>query len=62
MRCVLLINNVQARLGKGALILSGIFLLLIVPLERIAAREAKLRPRVSDIVSAREQLRRRGSF
>lgn len=53
----------QARAAKAFAILSLIFLALIIPLERLAAKEATLHPRShAHGISAREQLRRRGSF
>jgi hypothetical protein len=74
-------NQWQTRAAKGFAVLSIFFLLLLIPIERIAAQEADLvsakflrtrassradtvqRPRAADGgISAREQLRRRGSF
>lgn len=56
-------HGVITRAAKGFAILSIFFLLLLIPIERIAAREAFLHPRsVEAGISAREQLRRRGSF
>ena len=53
----------QTRATKGFLILSIFFFLFIIPIERVAARETSLHPRsLSGGISAREQLRRRGSF
>jgi hypothetical protein len=56
-------HGVWTRAAKGFAVLSVFFVLVILPVERIAAREAGLHPRVSaGGVSAREQLKRRGSF
>ena len=72
----------QTRAAKGFAILTLFFLLILIPIERIAAHETELvsplgifkvarkaefddsqHPREDDTgVSAREQLRRRGSF
>ena len=70
----------QTRAAKGFVVLSIFFFLLILPFERLAARETNLvrlglylsrdftellfqHPRSAvDGISAREQLRRRGSF
>lgn len=72
----------QTRAAKGFAILSIFFLVFLIPIERIAHREAELvstapglhalpgiesddsqHPRPIDAgISAREQLRRRGSF
>lgn len=71
----------QTRAAKGFLILSVFFFVLIVPIERIAARESEIvrairlpvdtghfpdvlqHPRLREEgLSAREQLKRRGSF
>jgi hypothetical protein len=82
-----LISVAQTRAAKGFAVLSIFFLIILVPIERIAAREAVLvsyfvqilpSPEVNDEngphtpsqhprepaagISAREQLRRRGSF
>lgn len=56
-------HDVIIRAAKGFAVLSVFFLLLLIPLERIASREAELNPRIHEAgISAREQLRRRGSF
>ncbi|KAL6709518.1 hypothetical protein ACN47E_001453 [Coniothyrium glycines] len=56
-------HGVLIRAAKGFLLLSVLFLLLILPIVRIAARETDLHLRDSSTgTSAREQLRRRGSF
>ncbi|WPH04136.1 Hypothetical protein R9X50_00702200 [Acrodontium crateriforme] len=56
-------HGVITRAAKGFAILSLFFALVLIPIERIAAREAKLHPRpLGAGISAREQLRRRGSF
>ncbi|EME78006.1 uncharacterized protein MYCFIDRAFT_145031 [Pseudocercospora fijiensis CIRAD86] len=56
-------HGVITRAAKGFAILSIFFLALLIPIERIAARESDLHPRTKDSgISAREQLRRRGSF
>ena len=56
-------NGVVTRAAKGFAILSIFFCVLLVPIERLAKREAELYPRLPEAgISAREQLRRRGSF
>ncbi|CAG8954354.1 hypothetical protein HYALB_00007416 [Hymenoscyphus albidus] len=56
-------HGVVARTAKGFAILSIFFFLFIIPVERLASREADLHPRSASAgISAREQLRRRGSF
>ncbi|KAF2770914.1 phosphatidylinositol glycan, class Q [Teratosphaeria nubilosa] len=56
-------HGVITRATKGFGFLSVFFLLFLVPIGRIAVREAELHPRTLDgSISAREQLRRRGSF
>lgn len=56
-------HGVVARTAKGFAILSLFFFLFIIPVERLASRETDLHPRSSSAgISAREQLRRRGSF
>jgi phosphatidylinositol glycan class Q protein len=53
----------QTRVFKGFAILSVFFFLFILPIERIAAHETDLHPRTAGAgISAREQLKRRGSF
>ncbi|GAB1729590.1 hypothetical protein NU195Hw_g718t1 [Hortaea werneckii] len=56
-------HGVITRAAKGFTVLSIFFILLLVPIERIAAREAAYNPQpLEGGISAREQLRRRGSF
>ncbi|RKF59547.1 Membrane protein [Erysiphe neolycopersici] len=58
-------HGVVARTLKGFAILSTVFFLFFVPIERLATRETALKqhPRSTSAgISAREQLRRRGSF
>ena len=56
-------HGVVARAAKGFAILSVFFFLFVLPVERLAAHETALHPRsVIDGISAREQLKRRGSF
>ncbi len=56
-------HGVVARAAKGFAILSTVFFLFVLPLERLAARETSLHPRSAiDGISAREQLKRRGSL
>ncbi|EMF08786.1 uncharacterized protein SEPMUDRAFT_52615 [Sphaerulina musiva SO2202] len=56
-------HGVITRAAKGFAILSIFFVAVLIPVERIAARETELHPRTPDAgISAREQLRRRGSF
>ncbi|KUJ10679.1 uncharacterized protein LY89DRAFT_595994, partial [Mollisia scopiformis] len=56
-------HGVVARTAKGFAILSLFFFLFIIPIERLASRETDLHPRSASAgISAREQLRRRGSF
>ena len=56
-------HGVVARAAKGFGILSIFFFLFVLPLERLAAREISLHPRSAiDGISAREQLKRRGSL
>ncbi|KAK4227642.1 hypothetical protein QBC38DRAFT_363778 [Podospora fimiseda] len=55
--------GVVSRAAKGFAALTIVFLLVFIPVERLATREANLHPRSPGSgVSAREQLRRRGSF
>jgi phosphatidylinositol glycan class Q protein len=55
--------NCQTRAAKGFLVLSLVFLTIFIPIERLATREANVHPRSPGFgISAREQLRRRGSF
>ncbi|QDS71429.1 hypothetical protein FKW77_003462 [Venturia effusa] len=56
-------HGVFTRAAKGFAILSVFFFLLIIPVARIANREIELHPRIgAGGISAREQLKRRGSF
>lgn len=55
-------HGVVTRAAKGFAILSVFFVLLFIPIYRFAAYEADLHPRTAGGISAREQLRRRGSF
>ena len=56
-------HGVITRATKAFAAISFIFILLAVPLERLAAHEASLHPRLlAHGISAHEQLRRRGSF
>ncbi|KAH7378744.1 hypothetical protein BKA66DRAFT_421053 [Pyrenochaeta sp. MPI-SDFR-AT-0127] len=56
-------HGVVTRTAKGFALLSILFLLLILPIVRIAAQETDLHPRLAGGgISAREQLKRRGSF
>lgn len=56
-------HGVFTRAARAFAILSLIFVVIVIPLERLAAQEAHLHPRSSvHGISAREQLRRRGSF
>jgi len=54
--------GVITRSLKAFLVFSIFFVVLIVPIERIAARESDIHPRPALGLSAREQLKRRGSF
>jgi len=56
-------HGVVTRTAKGFAVLSVFFFLLVLPIERIAAHETSLHPRTAGGgISAREQLKRRGSF
>ena len=56
-------HGVVTRAAKGFAVLSIFFVVLLIPIERIAKQEAELHPRPPESgISAREQLRRRGSF
>jgi hypothetical protein len=56
-------HSVVTRLAKGFAALSLLFFVFILPFIRLASREADLHPRAGGGgISAREQLRRRGSF
>lgn len=56
-------HGVVTRAAGGCALLSFIFFVLILPIERLAARETNDHPRSAiDGISAREQLKRRGSF
>jgi hypothetical protein len=56
-------HGVVTRAAKGFAVLSLFFFLFIIPADRIAARELKRHPRSATRgISAREQLKRRGSL
>ncbi|KAF2501688.1 hypothetical protein BU16DRAFT_450296 [Lophium mytilinum] len=56
-------HGVVTRAAKAFAILSVFFFLFILPIERLASREIDLHPRTAGSgISAREQLKRRGSF
>ena len=56
-------HGVITRTTKGFAVLSVIFVLILIPAQRLAAYEIKLHPRTTESgISAREQLKRRGSF
>lgn len=56
-------HGVVARTAKGLALLSIVFLLFVSPVALLAFRETEVRPRsAAGGISAREQLRRRGSF
>ncbi|KAL1303228.1 hypothetical protein AAFC00_006644 [Neodothiora populina] len=56
-------HGVITRCIKGFIVLSIFFLVVIIPIGRIAAIEADTHPRSRALgLSAREQLKRRGSF
>lgn len=56
-------HGVVTRAAKGFAVLSIFFFLIFLPVERIAAHETDLHPRTAGGgISAREQLKRRGSF
>lgn len=56
-------HGVVARTAKGFVLLSVFFFLLIIPLNILASKEIAAHPRVvNQGLSAREELRRRGSF
>ena len=54
-------HSIWTRAARGFLLLSVFFFLIILPIERIAKREIEQHPEPGGI-SAREQLKRRGSF
>ncbi|KAG6360811.1 hypothetical protein INS49_011878 [Diaporthe citri] len=55
--------GVVSRAAYGFVVLSLFFLVVLLPVARLAARESDLHPRSTGSgISAREQLRRRGSF
>ncbi|GAW26130.1 putative phosphatidylinositol class Q [Rosellinia necatrix] len=57
------VNGVIYRIALGCAFLSVAFLFLFIPVQHIARHEVELHPRSpSRGISAREQLRRRGSF
>lgn len=56
-------HGVITRAAKGFAALTILFLLFLIPIQRIAANETELESRKPEgSISAREQLRRRGSF
>ncbi|BCS22596.1 uncharacterized protein APUU_30821S [Aspergillus puulaauensis] len=56
-------HGVVTRTAKGFLFLSVFFFVLIIPINHLAQKEFGQHPRPVHLgVSAREQLRRRGSF
>ena len=56
-------HGVVNRAAKGFAILSVFFFIFVLPLERLAAYETSLHPRSAvDGISAKEQLKRRGSL
>lgn len=56
-------RGVVFRAAKAFAILSVIFVLLVIPVDRLVVHEIALHPRPSTKgISAREQLKRRGSF
>lgn len=56
-------HGVVQRAAKGFALLTLLYCFIFIPVERLATREATLHPRSpASGVSAREQLRRRGSF
>ena len=56
-------HEVWTRAAKGFIVLSIFFFALIIPIDRIAKKELDVHPRSRAAgISAREQLKRRGSF
>lgn len=56
-------HGVVVRAAKGVAVLSVLFIVFILPIVRIALHETDQHPRISaGGISAREQLKRRGSF
>ncbi|KAF1920629.1 hypothetical protein BDU57DRAFT_437610 [Ampelomyces quisqualis] len=56
-------HGVVARAAKGLGLLTVLFFLLVLPVALLATRETDLHPRTAGSgISAREQLKRRGSF
>ncbi|KAF2444198.1 phosphatidylinositol glycan, class Q [Karstenula rhodostoma CBS 690.94] len=56
-------HGVVTRTAQGVAVLSVLFFLLVLPVERLASHEVGLHPRIAGGgISAREQLKRRGSF
>ncbi|OAF99775.1 uncharacterized protein CC84DRAFT_1222782 [Paraphaeosphaeria sporulosa] len=57
------VHGVVWRTAQGFAVLSVLFFLVVLPVERLASHEVHLHPRaVGGGISAREQLKRRGSF
>lgn len=56
-------HGVVTRTAKGFVLLSAILFIIILPLHYLASKEIDVHPRVvQQGISAREELRRRGSF
>ncbi|KAH8727079.1 hypothetical protein GQ44DRAFT_612472 [Phaeosphaeriaceae sp. PMI808] len=56
-------HGVVTRAAKGFTLLSVFFIILVLPVARIAAQATDLHPQIAGSgTSAREQLKRRGSF
>ncbi|KAF9731466.1 hypothetical protein PMIN06_000428 [Paraphaeosphaeria minitans] len=56
-------HGVVWRTAQGFAVLSVLFFLVVLPVERLASHEVNLHPRAAGgSISAREQLKRRGSF
>lgn len=54
-------HGIWTRAAKGFCLLSVVFVIVVIPAERIAAKAISTHPEPRGI-SAREQLKRRGSF
>ncbi|KAH3958719.1 hypothetical protein HBI56_209320 [Parastagonospora nodorum] len=56
-------HGVITRAAKGFGLLTVVFVVLVLPFAHLAAQETELHPRIAGTgISAREQLKRRGSF
>ncbi|KAK3180134.1 pig-Q [Lecanicillium sp. MT-2017a] len=56
-------HGVVARAAKGVVGVTGLFFVVFIPVILLARKETRLHPREPGLaISAREQLRRRGSF